>query len=172
MCGNPLIQGVSSSSNWEEHFSLYADNVLLHLLHPTMSLNRVLQVLRTFGDHSSYHINWYTSCMYTLVGGVPALSQRSTVPVALGDLHIYVTWDALEFLRRNPYELLDRFHQDVSHWRTLPLSLMSKAALYKMTALPRFLYALQNTPFPVPLAFFLKIEQEVHLHCGTVVVPR
>lgn len=43
----------------------------------------------------------------------------------------------------------------------LPLTLLGGAALYKMMALPRFLYALLNTPHLVPPQYFCSVESEV-----------
>mgnify|MGYP002804526363 CR=1 FL=1 len=42
-----------------------------------------------------------------------------------------------------------------------PLSLLGRAALYKMMSLPRFVYALQNDPFQVPDSYFAAIEGEI-----------
>ena len=55
----------------------------------------------------------------------------------------------------------EKLKSDVSHWRPLPLCLLGRAALFKMMSLPRLLYALQNTPYIVPDAYFVTINSEV-----------
>lgn len=49
---------------------------------------------------------------------------------------------------------------DAAHWRGLPVSLMGRAVLFKMMALPRLLYAVQNTPYRIQESFFRAIESE------------
>ncbi|KAJ1173829.1 hypothetical protein NDU88_005655 [Pleurodeles waltl] len=115
--GDALIQGISATG----------DHVLLYLTNPLMSTDGVLQVFRTFEDHSQNHTNWDKSCLCPLVVGVPDLPLGTVILVALEEftyLGIYVMRDATKFLRRKIYDVLDRFQSDVSRLRTLPLSLV------------------------------------------------
>lgn len=78
-------------------------------------------------------------------------------------LWVFITIDPELFYQCNLSPLLQRLQGDVCHWRTLPLYLLGRAALFNMMALPRSLYILQNTPYPVPTKYFQSIESEQRL---------
>lgn len=94
----------------------------------------------------------------------PRLPPNCTLEVATDSfkyLGIHITSNQDLFHTLNLQAPLQRFHKDTKHWQSLPLSLLGKAALFKMMALPRFFNGLQNTPFPVPQTYFRAIEAEV-----------
>lgn len=72
---------------------------------------------------------------------------------------MYVTVDRSLFHSRNLGRVLEDYKKDVSHWRKLPLSLLSRAALFKIIYLPKFLYMLQNTPCAVLERFFRQVDE-------------
>ena len=53
-------------------------------------------------------------------------------------------------MAENLYPALRRLEKDVKQWRGLPLSVMGRAAIFKMIAMPRLLYILHYSPFRVP----------------------
>lgn len=75
-------------------------------------------------------------------------------------LGIWITKSETDFMRLNVYAQLNRLKGDITHWRSLPVSLMGHAVLYKMMALPRLIYILQNVPFSIPEKIFQIIESE------------
>lgn len=161
---DPLIWGIPIGEEWEDRISLYADDILLFVRRPRQSVDRILQIFCIFGEHSGYRINWNKSVLFPLAGGPPALTSRCSVPVTESGfkyLGIYITRDLGEFYKQNLGKQLDRLIADTIHWRTLPLTPMGRAALFKMMALPHLLYMLQNTPHEVSLEFFRRVESEL-----------
>lgn len=73
-------------------------------------------------------------------------------------LGIFITTDPKLRYERNLLPPLQRLKRDVAAWKTLPLSLLGRAALFKMMSLPHFLYALQNSTDLVPARYFSEIE--------------
>lgn len=78
-------------------------------------------------------------------------------------LGIFLTPDPKMFHDCNLVGPLKRLHDDVTHRRLLSLTLPGRAALFKMLALPTFLYALQNCPFPIADTYFNTLEGELRL---------
>lgn len=62
---------------------------------------------------------------------------------------------------RNLLPPLQRLKSDTTHWKTLPLTLLGRVALFKMMALPRFLYALHHSPNIIPPTYFKDIDAAV-----------
>jgi hypothetical protein len=53
---NDAIQGIIRAV-WEQKVSLYADDLLLFISNPDISLPRALSVLKKFGSISGYKLN-------------------------------------------------------------------------------------------------------------------
>lgn len=47
--------------------------------------------------------------------------------------------------------------QTCASWKTLPLTLVGRVNLIKMSILPKFLYLFRQTPIPIPNTFFNKL---------------
>lgn len=133
-------------------YPYYADDILLYLASLATSLHRVLNIFRTFGNYAGYTINWAKSVIYVLHGGCP----RSPRGVQLTEaregfkyLGIWVSKDTSRY-ETNLLPPLVRLKADTLHWKSLPVSFLGRAALFKMMSLPRFLYVLHNSPHGVP----------------------
>ena len=161
---DPLIRGLNWDGTWDDCISLYADDILLYMADPSPTLDRILHILKIYGSYSGFTINWTKSSLYVLHGATPIVRKECNIPVTAKSfkyLGIHITTDKEEFFRLNLSPPLERLKKDVSHWRSLSLSLLGRAALYKMMSLPRLLYALQNTPYLVPNSYFASINSEV-----------
>ena len=73
-------------------------------------------------------------------------------------LGVYITRDPDIAKSRNLMPVLDQMVADMCFWEPLPLSLLGRAAIFKMVCLPRLLYQLQNFPFPIAAVYFSTIE--------------
>lgn len=56
--------------------------------------------------------------------------------------------------------ILTNFKSDIERWRDLPLTLLGRAALFKMITLPQLLYVLQNSCHPLPKGTFTEIANK------------
>lgn len=156
-----MLRGLKWAEGWEDRISLYADDVLLYLASPFDSLRTALNIFTNFGKNSGYRINWGKSLLYVLHGDPPSIPLDCPIKIATDGftyLGIFITHDPKIRYERNLTPPLQRFKRDTATWKQLPLSLLGRAALFKMMALPRFLYALQNYPEPVPQHYFAEIE--------------
>lgn len=158
---DPLVRGMKWAPGWEDRISLYADDVLLYLASPAASLHRVLHIFRIFGRYAGYNINWSKSRLYVLSGTMPRLPpglQLSVASEGFKYLGIWISKDTAQLYAKNLLPPLNRLRADITNWKSLPLTLLGRAALFKMMSLPRFLYALQNSPNAVPPSYFKLID--------------
>lgn len=163
---NVYIRGLQWNDDTTDKISLYADDILIYVASPRSSINSLFHVLTNFGKYSGYSINWNKSVLYMLHGPPPLLPRGFSITVAQDGfkyLGIFVTPNSTLFHDRNLLAPQRRLHSDVAHWRSLPLSLPGRAALFKMLALSRFLYALQNCPFPIPDSYIRAVEGDLRL---------
>lgn len=139
-------------------------DMLLYLASPKSSITRILDICAAYGQASGYTINWSKSVLYLLCGPCPALPCNIDIQVTeegFKYLGVYITHSQATFTTKNLIPALRRFRSDVAFWRTLPLTLLGRAALFKMKALPRFLYVLQNTPLIIDQKYLAAIDAEV-----------
>lgn len=138
-----VLRGQRWSEDIEDRIS-YADYILVYLASPSTSISRL------FTNFGSYAINWSKSVLYVLHGPPPKLPTGYTLEIAhhgFKYLGIFDTPDSKLFYESNLLKPLKRLQEDVKHWRSLPLTLLGRAALSKMLALPR----LQNSPYSIPV---------------------
>lgn len=98
--------------------------------------------------------------------GAPRLPEGLTLIEAIEEfkyLGIWISRNPGRYYARNLLPPLQRFKSDTAHWRSLPLTLLGRAALFKMKSLPRFLYALHHSPTMVPHAHFKDINATIRL---------
>ena len=60
-------------------------------------------------------------------------------------LGIFVTSYENLSLAKNLKHIISEFQENISRWLKLPLTIMGRAAMFKMIMLPKLLYILQNT---------------------------
>lgn len=160
---NSTIQGFTAHGI-EERISLYADDVLLYITDPPSTIATLFYTLEKYGKHAGYKINWNKSVLYQ-VGGpqetydLPRDLQVSTEGFKY--LGMYISTDATQCLMRNIRRVVADFCTDVERWRRLPLTLLGRAAMYKIISLPKLLYSRQNTHYKIPEEVFRAIDNGV-----------
>lgn len=115
---DPVIQGLKWSEAWEDRISLYADDILLYLASPRLSLNTVPDIFAIFGRYSGYTINWAKSLLYVLSDDPPRLPNNCLIQIAGGGflyLGIFISADPKTRYDRNLLPPLRELKCDVAH---------------------------------------------------------
>lgn len=153
----PLILG-----GVDHRISLYADDVVLFLSRPEVSLPPLLGLIEKFGEISGYTVNWDKSEFLPLTGDLD--------PHFLKNLSFKIVYDKIKYLgvtipkdpkliyKLNFLDMIDKLKSNIESWRLLPLSLIGRVNAIKMVTLPRFLYLFQNLPIFLPKSFFKLID--------------
>lgn len=81
------------------------------------------------------------------------------VESALKYLGIWLTPDLTNLYTKNAHPALLKIQQDTWLWNTKPLSWFGRAAVVKMTILPRILYLFHNLPILMPKSFFSQLNK-------------
>ncbi|KAJ1195074.1 hypothetical protein NDU88_004357 [Pleurodeles waltl] len=158
---DPLIEGWSWPACPEDRIALYADDVLLYISNPAKSGPRVLQILSLFAEASGLILNPNKSLLVPLHRSRDCVDWQHNIPVRRNSfkylgIHISLLPELTWELNMTP--LTKRIRTDLQRWKTLPLNLLGRIALYKMMILPRVLYLLQNFPHPIPKRWFSEMD--------------
>lgn len=160
----PLAIAVRSHSNIlgirsdtiDLRISLYADDVILYLTNLAHSIPSLIRLLSLFGNFSGYKINQSKSCILLLNNGdsqIPNVTQFNVVDsfIYLG-IKITANVDHISLVNYQP--LLNTVSKFIERWKNLPISLIGRVNIIKMSVLPKILYLFQNIPLCPPTSFF------------------
>lgn len=156
---NPDIKGVSISGTTYK-LSAFADDILLFLTEPHISLPNLLKDLNTFNLLTNLQINFkksealnvslQTVTLETCQSNFPFKWTREAItylgiriPTRLSDLYI-----------KNYLPILQQIQKDLKSWSTGLFSWFGRTAILKMNILPRVLYVMQTVPIRLPKAFY------------------
>lgn len=146
----------------EHKISLYADDVIVFLTKLTISVPRLLQQIELFGQFSGYNINNAKSSILFLN------KQERSNPIVKSPffnakegftyLGIKITPEIKTIIPTNYDPLIDEVSETLDRWMTLPISMIGRINLIKMSILPKFLYLFQSLPLPLSGSFFDKLN--------------
>jgi hypothetical protein len=118
--------------NIKRRVSLYADDLLLYISNPNVSLPIVLSVLHAFGLVSGYKFNLNKSKLFHLNA-----AARNYPLHTFSFRVVLMSWTNLTTFLRLILLLLTLVEKDFEQWSRLPLSLAGRIDLVKMNTLPK-----------------------------------
>lgn len=140
-----------------ECIALYADDLLLFLKDPGLSLRAALLILDRFATFSGLRVNWGKSSILPLRTEAKKLAD-DTLPLqwvsSITYLGVKVTANIQDYMSLNLLPLVNRLKQKTLAWKNLPLSLMGRVSLIKMKFLSVILYFLHHSPVWIPKGYF------------------
>lgn len=138
--------------------SLYADDILLYLTCPQMTIPVLLDKINLFSAFAGYRINWTKSVLIpvhrddlTFVINLPfkISSEKFTY------LGIEVTRQYTSLFQQNFPPLIEKLRSRLLFWDALPIPMIGRINAVKMVLLPQLLYLFQNIPIFLKKIFFL-----------------
>lgn len=143
--------------------ALYADDILLFLTKPDISIPTILSIIKEFSSFSGYKINYGKSEAMPL-GSPTDLASLANCPFKLSPtgftyLGIKVSPDLTELWKLNFSPIVTKIKKDLDRWHDLPLSFMGRISLIKMNVFPGLLYLLQMLPLWISKKVALDIER-------------
>jgi len=160
---NPYIHGFNTL-NTVNKISLYADDILLYITQPQVSLSVILKTITNFGKLSGFKVNYEKSELMPI--GLKDLSVIHSSPFKVSMekityLGIVVTSKYNLLFKANFNPLLSKLQACIHFWKTLPISLIGRINAIKMIFLPQILYLFRNIPILLPKSFFKHLDSIV-----------
>lgn len=161
---NPNIKGISTT-NKQYKIAAFADDILLFLTEPHITLPNLLQDLKSFQHISNFKINFDKSHALNI-----SLSPEQVKSCVLNFpfswnkhsityLGIQLPTNLENLYAANFKPLLNNIKADLDKWDRSNFSWFGRIAILKMNVLPRILYALQTIPIKLPNTFFLSLTK-------------
>jgi len=158
----PSIHGIYRGG-LEHRLSLYADDLVLYVSNPVLSVPHIVQALERFGSFSGYKLNFGKSECYP-VNNMALQLQDNALPFQMSRngfkyLGINITRDMHSLYQANFSPLFEKVKLDLKKWESLNLTLAGRVNCIKMNVLPTFLYLFQCIPLYLPKSFFKSIDR-------------
>ncbi|KAM5171776.1 A.superbus venom factor 1-like [Mantella aurantiaca] len=163
---NPNIQGISIKDK-EYKVAAFADDILLFLTKPLMSIPNLLEEISFFNKISNLKINLSKSFALNVSlkqvtvnqcsSNFPFIWKEDMIPY----LGIMIPTELAKIYSSNYPQLLTILKGDMKRWEGKGLSWFGRAASVKMNVLPRILYLMQALPITIPPSFFQELRKSI-----------
>uniref|UniRef100_A0A3Q3BC05 ribonuclease H n=1 Tax=Kryptolebias marmoratus TaxID=37003 RepID=A0A3Q3BC05_KRYMA len=158
----PLAQAIREHKNimgvtikgTEHKICLYADDILVTLTEPEISLHNLLSLLKTFGTYSGYKLNLKKtqtlSFNYQPSPRIQKMSRFNWDNKLIKYLGVNIPAELSDLFEYNYTPLIEEIRADLQRWSLLTMNLYNRIDIIKMNLLPRLLYLFQALPIKIP----------------------
>lgn len=147
------ISGITIGDQ-EHKACLYADDILLTLSDPNVSLSSLLSLLIEFGTFSGYKLNLQKtqviSFNYQPSAEIQEKSKFNWKNKTIKYLGIQIPKDLSRLFEENYSTLTSNIKADLQRWSLLPMSIYNRIETIKINLLPRLLYLFQALSIQIP----------------------
>ncbi len=130
VCQSELILPISVK-NTSHHISLFADDILLFLDNPVISVPHALNLFNQFSNLSGYKINWTKSYLLPLNFCVGSATFSGFIPVVHSFTYLGVDiYPSLQdIVSKNLNKNLAKVTSDLANWTHLPASFHARISI-------------------------------------------
>jgi len=141
----------------DHHLALYADYIIFFLTNLRDSIPNLITLIENFGEFSGHRINKSKSVLLFL-NEEERLNPKIDTPFATTQdgfkyLGVMITPKLDDIVPTNYDPLVDKVKETLDRWSNLPISMIGRINLIKMSVLPKFIYLFQAIPLPLPSNF-------------------
>uniref|UniRef100_A0A803JJA9 Reverse transcriptase domain-containing protein n=1 Tax=Xenopus tropicalis TaxID=8364 RepID=A0A803JJA9_XENTR len=159
----PDISGIIVASK-EYKCAAFADDLLLFITKPTISLPNVISLMKDYGNLSNFKVNYTKSEILNINIPNKAMSNlKQNFPFKWADpsikyLGIKIQPDIEKAYSDNYLPLITSLQKTIGNWGKLQLSWFGRIQAVKIMLMPRLLYLFQVLPIHIPHSFFTSIK--------------
>ncbi|KAM8977040.1 integrin alpha-E [Pelodytes ibericus] len=152
---NPLIRGIEIGKQ-DHSITLYADDVLLSLSVPLMSIPALMKEIQQYGHYSNYKINISKTQIIPLylneiqLNILDSMGYNENSPERIDYLGITFCPKLDQIIDINYTKLKKQLKTMLSRWKGIEPSWMGRIAILKSYVVPKLLYILRALPMQVP----------------------
>lgn len=159
------IKGITVGEK-EQRLSLFADDIVVFLTNLETSIPALNNTLTEFKAFSGYKINNNKSALLFLNEDErrnPMYhGQYADAPEGFTYLGVKITPSIDKIVSTNYDPLVKKTLNLLERWNALPISIIGRINIIKMSILPKFLYLFQSIPLPLPASFFLHTQENIY----------
>uniref|UniRef100_A0A803JHI8 Reverse transcriptase domain-containing protein n=1 Tax=Xenopus tropicalis TaxID=8364 RepID=A0A803JHI8_XENTR len=163
---NPDITGLTIKGE-PLKIAAFADDLLLFLTKPLISLPIAMKELKNYGDLSNYKINMTKSEALPVVLPGKLLTQLKNnfkfhwQTEKIQYLGVHIPTDLHKIYEHNHKPLLSNLSTLLQSWNHNHFTWTGRISIIKMSILPKLLYLFQTLPITLPKSFFHQTEHMV-----------
>ena len=140
--------------NTQYKMCLYADDILMTLSNPKVSLPKLLHLLEEFGFYPGYKLNLHKTQTLTFNLNPHENIYRTSTFKLTGSMMKYlgerIPKDLTAIYNHNYTSITADIKADLNLWFLLPTNMYNRIDIIKMNVLPRLLYLFQSLPIEIP----------------------
>ena len=159
---DPKLEGIKVG-DVEHRIALYADDILLFCSNLKYTLPALLELIKVFGSFTGYKINDTKSAVMFMneyeAHNPPVHSPFLISPKGFTYLGIKISPHVDKIVPGNYNPIVEKVTQLVDRWTKLPISMIGRVNVLKMSILPKFLYLFQSIPLAPPSSFFPSLRK-------------
>ncbi len=156
---SPCIKGMKIGER-DHRISLFADDIVLFLTNLKNTIPALINIMGKFVRFSGYKINNSKSILLLLNDqerkAPSSHTQFTNESGGFSYLGIKITPNIVP---TNYDPLLKGVMESLDKWSTMPISLVGRINIIKMSILPKFLYLFQSIPLPLPNTFLSTLKK-------------
>lgn len=159
---HPRILGVKIEES-EHIILLFADDIIIYLSNLTTSIPTLVSLIKSFGEFSGYKVNNSKSAILFLnkndTQNPEILTPFSATQEGFIYLGVKIVPEIENIVPLSYDPIVQSITESLNRWMPMPIFMLGRINILKMSILPKFLYLFQSIPLPLSQTFFCKLKK-------------